>query len=157
MPMLTIRRKSNSKFMLPLWVFVRIPEAVDAVPAELHKDQLVGLMRTREVAVTMPEGRFVVSVKLLFKSAKWTFSIGGEREIETSNEKSTTLVISDRERLWNILFNIDLVVWAASFFFTLPTPWNVVYHVLSDGFFALWILRIIIIHKRYFILTPQND
>lgn len=143
--------------MLPLWVFVRIPDAVDAVPAELHNDQFVGLMRTREVSVALPEGRFVVGVKIIFKLAKWTFSIGGEREIKTSNDRSTTLVISDRERLWNILFNIDLVVWAASFFFTLSAPWNVVYHVLSDGFFALWILRIIIIRKRYFTLTPQND
>lgn len=155
--MLTIRRKNNSRFLLPLWVFVRVPETVSAIPAELHKDHLVGLMRTQEVAVDLPEGRFVISVRLMFKLAKWTFSIGGEREIQTSAEKPTTLVISDRERLWNILFNIDLVIWAASFFFTLPTPWNVVYHVLSDGFFALWILRIIIIRKRYFILTPQND
>lgn len=155
--MLTIRRKSKSRFALPLWIFVRVPEAITSVPAELHEDHLVGLMRSHEVAVAMPEGRFTVSVRLLFKLAKWTFSIGGEREIETSAEKPTTLVISDRERLWNALFNIDLVVWTASFFFTLPSPWNVVYHVLSDGFFALWILRIIIIRKRYFILTPQND
>lgn len=155
--MLTIRRKHHSRFMLPLWVFVRIPEAVSAIPAELHKDHLVGLMRTQEVAVDLPEGRFVISVRLMFKLARWTFSIGGEHEIETSNEKSTTLVISDHERLWNTLFNIDLVIWAASFFFTMPSPWNVIYHILSEGFFALWILHIIIIRKRYFILTPQND
>lgn len=155
--MLTIRRKSNSKFMLPLWIFVRVPETTNDVPSELHEDQFVCLMRSREVVIAMPSGRFIVSVKLVFKLAKWTFSIGGEHEIETSNEKPTTLVISDRERLWNILFNIDLVVWAVSFFFTLPSPWNVIYHILSEGFFALWILRIIIIRKRYFILTPQND
>lgn len=155
--MITIRRKNASRLMLPLRVFVRIPETVSTVPTELHEDHLVGLMRGRETAVALPAGRFIVSVKLMFKLAKWTFSIGGEREIETSVESNTTLVISDRERIWNALFNIDLVVWAASFFFTLPSPWNAVYHILSDGFFALWILRIIIIRKRYFILTPQND
>lgn len=143
--------------MLPLWIFARVPETTNDVPLELHEDQFVCLMRSREVVIAMPAGRFIVSVKLVFKLAKWTFSISGEHEIETSNEKPTTLVISDRERLWNILFNIDLVVWAVSFFFTLPSRWNVIYHILSEGFFALWILRIIIIRKRYFVLTPQND
>lgn len=143
--------------MLPYWVFVRYAATEAHVPADLREDHLVGVMQTREVGIALPAGRFVVSVKVLLKFAKWTFSIGGECEIESSEGTDLTLVISDRERLWNILFTIDLIVWAASFFFTLPAPWNVVYHVLSDGFFALWILRVILIRKRYFILTPQQN
>ena len=54
------------------------------------------------------------------------------------------------EGTYNILFDIDLVIWMASFFFTLPSPWNIVYHALSDGFFALWIARLIIIRDRYY-------
>ena len=70
--------------------------------------------------------------------------------VSVVEELPTTLEITDRERIWNILFDIDLVIWVASFFFTLPSPWNIVYHALSDGFFALWIARLIIIRDRYY-------
>ena len=63
--------------------------------------------------------------------------------------------ITDRERWWNLLFDLDLVIWIACMFIELPEPWNVVYHVLSEGFFVLWLLRILIIRKRYFRLKTS--
>ena len=40
-------------------------------------------------------------------------------------------------------------------FIELPEPWNVVYHVLSEGFFAIWIIRILVIRNRYFKLMTS--
>ena len=52
----------------------------------------------------------------------------------------------DRERLWNILFDIDLVAWLVSLFVTMPT----IYKIVSDAFFAVWLIRLVAIRKRYY-------
>lgn len=52
------------------------------------------------------------------------------------------MMITDKERWWNILFGIDLVLWLIRFFIEFPYPWNIVYEVVSNGFFALSLARI---------------
>ena len=32
----------------------------------------------------------------------------------------------------------------------LPEPWGLIYEILSNGFFAVWLLRVWIIRKKYF-------
>ena len=137
MAKLTLHRKPLSrKFILPLIVSVN--------------GQPIGMMRGESVSIEMPEGTYNIAVRLMFQLWKWRFGIGGGRIVSVVEELPTTLEITDRERIWNILFDIDLVIWVASFFFTLPSPWNIVYHALSDGFFVLWIARLIIIRDRYY-------
>ena len=53
------------------------------------------------------------------------------------------------------MFDIDLVLWLSSMFFTLPGTWDTVYHAVSDGFFLLWIVRLVLIRKRYFVLEHR--
>ena len=142
MARITLHRKPLlKKLMMPYWVFIN--------------GQPLGIMQGESVSIELPEGTYRVGVKLLFKIWKWQLGIGVENVITTTEPVPANVRITDRERLWNILFDIDLVVWIASFFFTLPYPWNVVYHALSDGFFILWIARIIIIRNRYFKLINE--
>ena len=137
MAKLTLHRKPLfRKFILPLIVSVN--------------GQPIGVMRGESVSIEMPEGTYNIAVKLMFQLWRWRFGIGGDRIVSVVDELPTSLEITDRERLWNILFDIDLVIWIASSFFTLPSPWNIMYHALSDGFFALWIARLIIIRDRYY-------
>lgn len=138
MAILTLHRKQRFKLAIPYWVYI------NGCP--------VGLMRSREVSVQMPEGTYTVDVKIMFKVFKWMFGIGGSRKVSLQDEDHVHLAVTDRERWWNLLFDIDLVLWLASFFLTLPQPWDVVYHVLSEGFFVVWLIRIFIIRNRYFIL-----
>lgn len=138
MAYITLHRKQRTKLALPYWVFVN--------------GQAVGIMRTPEVSIMLPEGTFDIAVRLVFGFGKWTFGIGGERTITTS-ATPTHISISDKERWWNFLFDLDLVVWLVGCFIDFPQPWDVVYHVLSEGFFAIWLLRIFIRRRRYFILT----
>ena len=137
MAKLTLHRKPLfRKFFLPLIVSVN--------------GQPIGMMRGESVSIEMPEGTYNIAVKLMFQLWRWRFGIGGDRIVSVVEELPTSLEITDRERIWNILFDIDLVIWVASFFFTLPSPWNIVYHALSDGFFAVWIVRLIIIRNKYY-------
>ena len=140
MARLTLHRKPLFwKFMLPLIVFVN--------------GQPIGMMRGESVSIEIPEGTYDIAVRLMFQLWRLRFGIGGDRLVSVVEELPTSLEITDRERIWNILFDIDLVIWVASFFFTLPVPWNIVYHALSDGFFAVWIVRLVIIRNRYYKLN----
>lgn len=58
----------------------------------------------------------------------------------------TTVTFRDRERLWNILFDLDLVAWLVSLFVMFPP----IYRIVSDAFFAIWLVRLIAIRKRYY-------
>lgn len=136
MALLTLHRKQRFKVAIPYWVFI------DGQP--------VGMMRSSDVGIDLPEGSYNLAVKIVLGLWKWRFDIGGDTVVTLSEQLPTRVRITDRERWWNLLFDLDLVVWIACMFIELPEPWNVVYHVLSEGFFAIWILRILIIRKRYF-------
>lgn len=66
------------------------------------------------------------------------------------------MMITDKERWWNILFGIDLVLWLIRFFIEFPYPWNIVYEVVSNGFFALSLARIWFIRNKYFQIIEQK-
>lgn len=134
-----LHRRQRSRWALPFWVFIN--------------ERPIGIMRTPDLGIALPPGGYTVGVRLLFGVGRWSLCIGGERHVEVG-EEPFHLVITDRERVWNALFNLDLLVWLVCLFVTLPHPWNIVYHVLSEGFFFLWMFHIWRARRRYFSLTP---
>ena len=141
MALLTLHRKQRFKVAIPYWVFV------DGQP--------VGMMRSCDVGIDLPEGSYNLAVKIVLGLWKWRFDIGGDTVVTLSEQLPTRVRITDRERWWNLLFDLDLIIWIACMFIELPEPWNVVYHVLSEGFFAIWIIRILVIRNRYFKLMTS--
>ena len=74
--------------------------------------------------------------------------------MEVPPEGDVICEFHDRERLWNVLFDIDLVVWIVSLFVTLPP----LYKIISDAFFVLWLVRLVLIRKRYYkMVIKTND
>ena len=141
MALLTLHRKQHFKVAIPYWVFI------DGQP--------VGLMQSSDVGIDLPEGSYNLAVKIVLGLWKWRFDIGGDTVVTLSEQLPTRVRITDRERWWNLLFDLDLIIWIACMFIELPEPWNVVYHVLSEGFFAIWIIRILVIRNRYFKLMTS--
>lgn len=136
MARLTLHRRLHWGIGLPYLV------CIDAQP--------VGLMRREAVEVLLPAGSYEVAVKIVLRLWRWQGCLEGTTRVAVDEAHDAHIMIADKERWWNLLFDIDLVVWLAANFFTLPQPWEWLYHLLSEGFFALWLLRIIIIRKRYF-------
>lgn len=136
MALLTLHRRQRFKVAIPYWVFI------DGHP--------VGMMRNSDVGIDLPEGSYNLAVKIVLGFWKWRFDIGGDTVVTLSGQLPTRVRITDRERWWNLLFDLDLIIWIACMFIDLPEPWNMVYHVLSEGFFAIWIIRILVIRNRYF-------
>lgn len=141
MSILTLHRKQLFKLSIPYWVLIN--------------EQPIGIMQSSEVNIQLPAGEFVLSVKILFRLFKWQFDIGGSKKVNLTDNQHLHLNITDKERWWNILFDIDLIFWLAKFFFELPYPWNIIYEVVSNGFFIIWISRIWIIRDKYFIIKEQ--
>lgn len=142
MAIVTLHRKQRFKLAIPYWV------SINGCP--------VGLMRTSEVSMQLPAGTYTIETKIMFKVFKWLFGIGGRRMVTLTHDDHLHFTVTDRERWWNVLFDIDLVLWLVSFFVTLPHPWDLVYHILSNGFFALWILHVYLRRNRYLIITPTH-
>ena len=77
-------------------------------------------------------------------------TLSATETIRVSNEGYNCLDFKDKERWWDIVFGIDLAVWFVTLFLTIPHPWDIVYHVLSDGFFVAWLIRLFVVRKRYY-------
>lgn len=131
-------------------LMARLPRQV------LLNGQLIGILQGKEAHITLPEGQYRLKIAFggllrLGKTGKSIdLSLSTEEAVNVHDDAPTTVVFSDRERWWNILFDIDLVLWLAEFFITLPSPYDLIYKVLSNVFFAIWMLRIVLIRKRYY-------
>jgi len=138
MALLTLHRRQMFKLSIPYWVFIN--------------KQPIGIMQSKEVSIQLPEGQYDISIRILFRLFKWQFHLGGSKKVSIQADETKHLFITDKEKWWNILFDIDLVLWLAKLFFELPHPWNIVYEIISNGFFVIWIARIWLIRDRYFII-----
>ena len=134
--LLTISRKGW--LLLPLWVFIN--------------GRPLGLLRNKSVTLEMSPGTYEIGICIWGRIIRWEIKIGGQSEVTLHAGDKRQVLITDRELWWNILFDIDLVLWIASLFYTLPSPYNWIYEVVSNGFFVIWLVRIILRRKRYFVL-----
>ncbi|MBP5189576.1 MAG: hypothetical protein J6031_01520 [Bacteroidales bacterium] len=88
--------------------------------------------------------------RLVHKNISLDLSVSTTAPLQIDRSQTDkTVTFRDREWLWNILFDIDLIVWIVSLFYTFPP----LYKIISDTFFAIWLIRLIIIRKRYYNIT----
>lgn len=143
--MLTIRHIRH-------WYEPRLPHVVflDGLYAGMLKDD--------RLLINAPRGNYDLKVQFggrvpIGKNGKSIdISVSSTKQIEVSGIGDVEYVFHDRERIWNILFDIDLIVWVVSWFVTMPP----LYKIISDIFFAVWIVRLIIIRKRYYKIQLVN-
>lgn len=111
---------------LPYWVFI------DGHP--------MGIMK-RDANIQLPNGTYSLGIWLVFRLWKWEFRLGRDTRIMMLND-DLDVEFWHEEPVWDTIFNIDLVFWLLTCFIDIPSPWNIVYHVLSDGFFIVWLIRL---------------
>ena len=144
--MLTIRHIRH-------WYEPRLPHAVflDGLYA--------GMLKNDQLQINAPRGSYELKVQFggcvpIGKSGKTIdISVSSTKQIEVSQTGDVECVFHDRERLWNILFDIDLIVWVVSLFVTMPP----LYSILSNAFFAIWLVRLMLIRKRYYKITINQQ
>lgn len=112
---------------------------------------LLGIIKGKEVCIQVQPGTYKITVRSMYKF------IEGSTEVSVSVDETKRLTFSDRDKWWNWLFNFDLVLWIIKRVIHVPEPWGTVYEVVSNGFFAIWLLRIWIIRKAYFAFKEENE
>ena len=137
--MLTIRHLRH-------WYEPKLPHAVflDGLYAGMLKDDILQL--------DAPMGNYTLKVQFggrvpIGKNGKSIdVSVSSTEHVEVARNGNTECVFHDRERLWNILFDLDLIAWIVSWFVAMPP----LYKIVSDLFFAVWLVRLVLIRKRYY-------
>lgn len=124
------------------------------MPALPHRilinDQLIGITKQTELTIKMPPGTFKITIQSMIPY------IYASTLVHLSEETIHHLVYKDREKWWDILFWIDVILWCADFFFTLPHPYELLYQIFTNGYFVLWIGYEWLIRKKYFKLEQYD-
>lgn len=117
------------------------------------------MLKDDQLQINAPRGSYELKVQFggrvpIGKSGKTIdISVSSTKQIEVPQTGDVECVFHDRERLWNILFDIDLIVWVVSLFVTMPP----LYSILSNAFFAIWLVRLMLIRKRYYKITINQQ
>lgn len=112
--------------------------------------RIVGIMQQKTISIRIPKGVY----NIIIQSPIPFLYASDEVEIQTSVENVVSF--KNRERIWDILFTIDLVLWIAGFFVTLPAPWDMVYEIATNVFLALWLIYEFCIRKKYYRITQYK-
>lgn len=139
MPTLTIRHKRH-------WFEPKLPHAVflnGYFVGMLENDQLRGEVRPGSYSLRVQFGGRIPIGK---KGKSIDMSLSSTEQVKVPSTDEVVCEFHDRERLWNILFDIDLILWIVSWFVQMPP----LYKILSDAFFVIWIVRLILIRKKYY-------
>ena len=128
------------------------------LPHLIFIDDLYAGTMQDETQIQMPAGHYKMRVQFggkipLGKSGK-SIDLSVSSTCDNVEVKQhTTFLFRDRERLWNLLFDMDLIVWLVSLFI----PLTRLYRILSDSFFVIWLVRLLIIRKRYYRIIIQHE
>lgn len=106
--------------------------------------RFVGIMQQKKVSIMIPEGTYNIMIQSVFPFMYATCIVEINQGVEN------VVSFKNRERIWDILFTTDLVLWIAGFFVTLPEPWNMVYEISTNTFLVIWIVYEFCIRKRYY-------
>ena len=146
MPTLTIRHIRH-------WYEPKLPHAV------FINGLYVGMMKDHDLRIEIQTGSYALRVQfggqvpIGKKGKSIDMSVSATEQVEVPQFGEVVCEFHDRERLWNILFDIDLILWVVSWFVTLPS----LYKILSDVFFVIWLVRLVVIRKSYYRINVENN
>ena len=106
--------------------------------------QMLGLMRTPSVTINMPQGIYEVTVQSVFPFIRTSATVKIDEGVDNVME------FEDKEKYWDVVFSLDMILWAASLFIDLQKPYSTIYHIVSETLFIIWLIHIIVVRKKYF-------
>lgn len=106
--------------------------------------QFVGMITTPQVKINLPAGMYQIKIGSVIKYFSST------KMVEVVEEFPRSLTFTDREKIWDALFIVDIICWFADFFFTLPAPYDLIYQIFTNGYLVLWLVYELLIRNKYF-------
>lgn len=116
----------------------------------------VGMMQNPQARMQLSAGQHRLGIRcggylpIPFTKKTLALFVEATETIDCPESQYTEVQFENRERWWNILFDVDLVLWLVRIFVTLPELWGLVYDIVSNVSFAVWLLHFYLYRKRYF-------
>ena len=82
--------------------------------------QFIGLMRTPSVRIDIPQGLYEVTIQSIFPFIKTAAIVKIEDGVDN------VLEFEDKEKYWDMVFSLDMVLWIASLFIELQKPYSTI-------------------------------
>ena len=105
--------------------------------------QQLCIMKKKAKISGMPCGKYKLTIQSMFPF------ISAEAEIDIKQGENK-ITFTDKETLWDVLFTIDLVLMVVHWFVHLPDNIDLIYKIVTNGYFVIWLVYEFIIRKRYF-------
>ncbi len=96
------------------------------------------------LTINMPQGIYEITVQSMFPFIRTSAVVKVDEGVDNVME------FEDKEKYWDIVFSLDMILWTASLFLNLQKPYSTIYHIISEGLFAIWLIHLIVVRKRYF-------
>ncbi len=144
MAKLIIHRKQSFGIKLPIPYYIKI------------NGRIICATRLDDIQIQLPSASYNIVICYVFPFMRWNFTLSSTKYIVIHDDEIAEYEFYNREYIWDLLFDIDLLLWIAELFFNLPHPWNITYKVLSNGFFIAWIIRLWLIRDKYFVIKRKE-
>ncbi len=107
-------------------------------------NNFIGILKGKSVTINgFPQGNYNIKIQSMIPY----FSSSATIDIK---EGENIIEFKDKEKIWDILFTIDIVLWIVKRFITLTPVVDLWYEIITNGYFVLWIIYEISIRKKYF-------
>lgn len=104
----------------------------------------VCLMQSEVLNLELPSGTFEITIQSLFKIFK------SKAVVSISDATDSFIDFSDREKFWDALFVVDIILWCIKGLFGLPDPYSLIYDIFTNGYIFLWLGYEFYIRNKYF-------
>ena len=115
----------------------------------LFNGQLLCVMKKNAKISGIPCGKYKFTIQSMFPF------ISAETEIEI-RQGENKITFTDKEKFWDVLFTIDLILMVVHWFVHLPDNIDLIYRIVTDGYFIIWLIYEWTIRKKYFKISMLN-
>ena len=107
------------------------------------------IMKKKAKITGIPCGKYKLTIQSMFPF------ISAEAEIDI-RQGENKVSFTDKEKFWDVLFTIDLLLMVVHWFISLPDNIDLIYRIVTDGYFILWLVYEWTIRKKYFKINMLN-
>lgn len=93
--------------------------------------------------------------KIQTHHSEYVSFLSAEAEIDI-RQGENKVTFTDKEKFWDVLFTIDLILMVVHWFIHLPDNIDLIYRIVTDGYFAIWLIYEWAIRKKYFKISMLN-
>lgn len=96
------------------------------------------------IHIELPAGGYAIRVE---SSLRW---FGASANVRVREGYDNHLDFADREKVWDALFILDIILWCIKGVLHLGSPWSWIYEIFTNGYFVAWIIYEYCIRNKYF-------